>query len=113
MAGSPTQRSLKALRAKGWLCAIVEHWNPHVGIRQDLFGCIDILALKDGVTLAVQTTTASNVAARLAKIRANPKLPELVKAWRVEVHGWAKPTKTIRVWRQRVELVQLEREVAA
>lgn len=102
MAGSPTRRSLQALRAEGWLCAIVERWNPHVGIRQDLFGCIDVLAVKDGATLAVQTTTASNVAARVKKILLNPKLPELLKAWRVEVHGWTRPTKRIRRWRQRV-----------
>ena len=45
---SPTQRTLRALRERGLVCAIVEKWNrfagPH-GIRQDLFGIIDILAL--------------------------------------------------------------------
>lgn len=49
MAGlTPTQRTLRALRSRGLVCAIVEKWNqyagPH-GIRQDLFGIIDVIAL--------------------------------------------------------------------
>jgi len=103
MTGSPTQRSLAALRATDWLCAVVEHWNHHAKIRQDLYGFVDILAVKPGITLAVQTTTASNVAARVAKIRESPHLARVLAAgWRVEVHGWARPTKRIRVWRLRV-----------
>jgi hypothetical protein len=45
---SPTQRTLRALREQGLVCAIVEKCNPYGGphgIRQDLFGIIDILAL--------------------------------------------------------------------
>lgn len=48
MAVTPTQRTIRALREMGRKCAIVEKWNPHVGdhgIRQDLFGIIDIIAL--------------------------------------------------------------------
>lgn len=49
MAGlTPTQRTLRALRDRGLVCAIVEKFNayagPH-GLRQDLFGIIDVLAL--------------------------------------------------------------------
>lgn len=49
MAGlSNTQRTLRALRERGLVAAIVEKWNayagPH-GLRQDLFGILDILAL--------------------------------------------------------------------
>lgn len=49
MAGlTPTQRTLRALREQGRVCAIVEKFNayagPH-GLRQDLFGIIDVLAL--------------------------------------------------------------------
>ena len=45
---SPTQRTMRLLREAGSICAVVEKWNPHVGphgIRQDLFGIIDILVL--------------------------------------------------------------------
>ena len=45
---TPTQRTLRALRDRGMVCAIVEKFNayagPH-GLRQDLFGIIDVLAL--------------------------------------------------------------------
>lgn len=109
MAGSPTQRSLAALRKAGWLCAIVEHWNPHVGIRQDLFGVADILAVKTGERpLLVQTTSAPNVAARVTKIRASPHLATLLAVFQVRVEGWAKPTKTIRTWRYRVVPITAE-----
>ena len=65
---TPTQRTLAYLREEGYLCAIVEKWNPHVKIRQDLFGFIDILAIKKGETLAVQCTS-TGVAARVKKIQ--------------------------------------------
>ena len=48
MSLSPVQRTLRALRDQGRVCAIVERFNPYAGphgIRQDLFGIIDILAL--------------------------------------------------------------------
>ena len=45
---SATARTMRALRSQGTLCAVVEKFNPHAGphgIRQDLFGIIDVLAL--------------------------------------------------------------------
>lgn len=48
MSTSPTQRTIRALRDGGLVCGIVERFNTHVGphgIRQDLFGIIDIIAL--------------------------------------------------------------------
>jgi len=63
MANSNTQRTLKALRAQGFKCAVVEKWNafagPH-GIRQDMFGIIDIIALDParGVVGVQSTGTA-------------------------------------------------------
>jgi hypothetical protein len=48
MATTPTQRTIRELRNQGRRCAIVEKWNafigPH-GVRQDLFGIIDVIAL--------------------------------------------------------------------
>lgn len=88
---SPTQRSLKKLRDEGWLVAITERWNPHAKIRQDLFGFVDLLAVKDGQTLAVQTTSGANVSARVKKIADVESLPAIRKAgWSVHVHGWRK-----------------------
>lgn len=91
MATSPTTLSLKLMREEGYLCAIVEKWNPHAKIRQDLYGFIDILGIKEGETLAVQCTTKNNAQARVVKIADHDNLPEVRKAeWKIEVHGWEK-----------------------
>lgn len=45
---TPTQRTMRHLRHDGATCAVVEKWNQHVGphgIRQDLFGFVDVLVL--------------------------------------------------------------------
>ena len=90
-AASPTQRSLAELRDRGYLAAVVERWNPYARIRQDLFGIIDLVAVKAGETLGVQTTSGSNVAARITKIQDSPALAQLRAAgWRIAVHGWRK-----------------------
>lgn len=88
---SPTQRSLQLLRKDCQLVQVVEKWNPHAKIRQDLFGFIDILAIRDGETIAVQTTSGSSVSARIKKIQDSDALAHIRKAnWRVVVHGWRK-----------------------
>ena len=87
---SPTQRSLEYLRDQGYLCAIVEHWNPFARIRQDLWGWADILAIRKDEVLAVQVT-ASAVSERIKKIEASETLPKVREAGiRIEVHGWRK-----------------------
>lgn len=88
---SPTQLSLRHLRAEGWLAAVVEHYNPHARVRNDLFGFIDVLAIRPDETLAVQATTASNVSSRVHKIADHSNIAAVREAgWRIEVWGWAK-----------------------
>jgi len=88
---TPTQRSLKLLRDEGWRVAIVEHWNSFARIRQDLFGIIDLLCVKDGVTMGVQTTSYSNVSARINKMQESEHIGALREAeWVLRVHGWRK-----------------------
>lgn len=88
---TPTQRSLKMLRDDGWACWVVEHWNSYASIRQDLFGCIDILCLRGNETLAVQTTSGSAVSARVKKMEDNEYLPKMRDAnWTIRIHGWRK-----------------------
>ena len=124
---SPTQRSLQYLRKSGYVCQVVEHWvamrgagqRPGAGIRRDLFGFIDILALLDGQVLAVQCTAKSGVSARLRKITGRQRLPddpeerakaeeaaawfercvrECLKAgWTIAVHGWEKGDRQPRI----------------
>lgn len=115
MPTSPTQKTLKHLRQQGYTCAIVEKWNAHTQVRQDLFGFVDVLAVGPGGTLAVQTTTNSNFSSRMTKIlgrkapddakglekalRLREKLIACLQAgWVVQVHGWDKaPSKPPRI----------------
>ena len=99
---SPTQRSKKFMEKQGYLCAITERWNPHVNIRQDLFGFIDMIAIKGDDVLAIQTTSGSNVSARIKKIvslhTAGVWLESVHR--RIVVHGWSKqgPRGKRKVW---------------
>ena len=100
---SPTQRSLKMLRADGYTCQVVEHFNHFARIRQDLFGGIDILAIRPGEILGVQTTDGSSVSKRLAKLRSEPKLAAWLNAGgKLVVHGWRKLERTGK-WECRIE----------
>lgn len=82
---------MKFLREKGYFVAKTEHWNSFARIRQDLFGIVDVLAVKPGETLAVQATSASNVSSRVTKIAEHESTPKLREAgWRIWVIGWTK-----------------------
>lgn len=92
---SPNARTLIWLRKLGYLPAVVEQRLPIPGrfVTRDLFGILDIIAIKDGERgcLGVQATTVSNLSARLAKARAN----EHLRVWKQAgnafcVVGWAK-----------------------
>lgn len=88
---SPTARTLAELRKRGYMAAVVERWNPHAHIRQDLFGIVDVLGIKEGETVAVQATSGSNVASRLTKIAEHESTPIIRRAgWKFFVHGWRK-----------------------
>jgi len=100
---SLTQRSLATLRAAGWYAAVVEHWNPHAHIRQDLFGIGDIIAVRSsspGCAL-IQCTSGSNVSARVKKILDAPVTMTWLAAGNVlAVWGWVKkgPRGKRKVW---------------
>ena len=74
---SPTQRTLAECKRRGWIAQVVERWNAHARIRQDLFGFIDVLALDGKRTYGIQATSATNVASRLHKIHDS----EMKSAW--------------------------------
>ena len=94
---SPTQRTLRALRQEGRLCAITEKWNAHAGpfgIRQDLFGFIDVLALdRQRGFVGVQCCAGSGHAARRTKILNdchNEALEWLHCGGKIEIWSWRK-----------------------
>lgn len=104
MAASPTQRSIEFLRSQGFLVAVVEKYNHHAKVTQDLFGVIDILAIRKNETLAIQTTSGSNLASRRKKILFHENLPLIQAAgWQVKLHGWRKNVKS--KWVLREELL--------
>jgi hypothetical protein len=73
------------------MVATVEYYNAYTRRKHDLFGCIDLLAIGNGETLAIQVTSKSNMSARIKKIEDSAALPEMLRSgWRILVHGWWK-----------------------
>jgi len=112
---SPTQRSLAHARKLGMTCQVVEKWNPHAKIRQDLFGCIDILAMDDSGKglLGIQACAGASHAARREKAFNEPRLKQwLLQPARFEVWSWSKqgPRGKRKLWTlRREELTSLKK----
>lgn len=88
---SPTQRSLALLKDAGWTVAIVERWNPHARIRQDLFGFADLIAMKPGEKPLLVQVTSTGWASRIRKVLDEPlAATALLSGFSIEVHGWRK-----------------------
>lgn len=88
-APTPTARSMAHLRALGWTVGVVEQRIPRTNITRDLFGFVDLVAIRGPVTLAVQVTSGSNVASRVRKIAEADDVGAVREAgWRIVVHGW-------------------------
>lgn len=107
---TPTQRTLALARELGYTVAVVEKWNPHAKVRQDLFGCIDLVAMREGVgIIGIQACAGSSHAARRDKMLAEPRLKTWVACGaRAEVWSWAKQggrgeRKTWKVRREEVK----------
>ena len=102
---TPTQRSLALLRERNWAPWVVERWIAPVKRRLDLWNVIDILCMTEGHVIGVQTTSGSNVSARVKKIR-ECEYFEKMKAANIQllVHGWRKNSKNRWVLRE-IEVV--------
>jgi hypothetical protein len=118
MATSNTQRTIRELRNQGRTCAIVEKWNQHVGpygVRQDLFGIIDILALDPERGVVGIQSCGSDFAAHERTIledRAQESIEWLkTPGTSLELWGWRKVKlkrggKAMR-WQPRVRVFEL------
>lgn len=104
---SPTQRALAECKRRGYVAQVVERFNSFTKRRHDLFGCIDIVAVTPwspvmsagdprwsiqvgtgpGAIIGIQVTSGTNHAARIAKIKAEPRMA-----------AWAKAGGLIWVW---------------
>ena len=119
---SPTQRTLRACRDAGRFVDKCERWNPYggarkpdgsaIGIRQDLFGFVDIVALDDAI-VAIQCCAGSGHAAHRQKIIES----EYAAAWlraggQIEIWSWrkvkVKRRGKLERWQPRVEYITNE-----
>lgn len=86
---SPTSQSLAKLRAEGYTAEVVEQRLPHAKTTRDLFGFVDIVAIRGAETLAVQTTSVDHISHRRSKIAESPHLAAVLAAgWTIRIHGW-------------------------
>lgn len=88
---TPTSRSLKYLKELGYTCQVVEKFLPFAKVRVDLFGGIDIVAIKEGIPgiLGIQATSTGNINARVKKLQEI----EALALWKrcgnsLQVWGW-------------------------
>lgn len=97
---TPTARSSKWLRDRGWIVARVEQrlHMPKAAfpITKDAFGFGDLLAahMDRGIAL-VQVTSTGNLTKRVTKITQDKKVSDYATMWlqsggHIQVHGWAK-----------------------
>ena len=115
---SPTQRTLRELRQLGRVCGIVERFNAHAGpfgVRQDLFGFIDIIALdpERGI-VGVQSCGQSHAAhkRKILEERNQEALEWLKCGGTIELWSWTKRKlkrggKALR-WVPRIECITTE-----
>lgn len=123
MVMSPTARTLAYCKKKGIMAGVVERWipipnHPAGGIRKDLFGFIDLIAIPHGKsnvggTVAIQATSTANMSARFHK--ATEECAEALTEWlyamnTFEIWGWAKRGKVgkRKLWTLRRVEVKLE-----
>ena len=111
MAGiSPTQRTLKANKDLNRDCGIVERWQQYggkFGIRQDLFGFIDIIAIDEFEGIVGIQSTGQDFSGHIKKIM---NLEEIVKEWLhhapLELWSWRKVKKKrggkAMIWKARI-----------
>lgn len=100
---TPTALTRQKLAAEGWHAELVEQTirGGRITFKRDLFGFADFLAIRGDEILLVQTTSYSNVPARVRKITDSPLLPLVRKAgFGIHVHGWRKRGTE---WQLRVE----------
>lgn len=119
MSTSPTQRTIRELKNQGRKCAVVEKFNAFVGphgIRQDLFGIIDVIALDPQRGVIGVQSCGSDFAAHERKFfdeRAEECIDWLSTPGTVlELWGWRKVKlhrggKAMR-WQPRIKEFQVE-----
>lgn len=110
---SPTSRTLDKLRKFGCCAGVVERFNRFAGPfgkRQDLFGCIDLIAIRPGRIIGIQATNQSNHSSHVVKALAEPRLRLWLEAGGgYEIWSWAKKgPKDKKRWDVRIQKITLK-----
>lgn len=106
---SPTQRSLALLKKEGYKPWIVESYNSFGHNRVDLYSFLDIVALRGGDNgiLGVQTTSISNISARVHKITGIPVSHLWLETGnRIWIVGWGKIKNK---WKYKIVQLKLDK----
>lgn len=93
---SPTARSLKIMRERGYKAFTTSYWNSFAKKRIDFAGFADIVCFgkKERGCTAVQATSTSNILSRYNKIVGSINAEEwLLGENKILVHGWGKKGK--------------------
>lgn len=86
-----TRKTLELLRDQGYKVGIVEKVIPRVFIKKDLFGIIDIIAIKPGEIIGVQSTSWNKRLEHLATIRCSENtVPWLESGAKLLLVSWKK-----------------------
>ena len=109
---TPTSRTLKYYRDAGYMVGVVERFNSHTKTRHDLFGFIDLVAVRNGRTVGIQATSTGTVSSRIAKIRDerhDEALQWLMAGNEIVVIGWKKYKKAIdrKYWRETITQIEM------
>lgn len=86
------KRTEELWRSRGCSFAIAESYNAFAGVKHDLFGFIDAIAVgPDEGVVGIQMTSRSNMAARMSKAKACPAFANWIASGaRFVVIGWSK-----------------------
>jgi len=89
---SPTTRSKEELKERGYHVEKVEYFNTFSHRMKDLWGFIDLIAIKKGEVLAVQVTGGmQHKQPHLDKMTGNELFPLVKSAGiKIELHTWRK-----------------------
>lgn len=87
---SPSARSKAYMVKQGYIVGTVERYCSSTKRRHDLFGFIDLIAVRGSDVVGIQSTSDANLAARISKAEALPTFSVWLRAGRVEFHGWGK-----------------------
>ncbi len=107
---SPTARTKRRLELEGYRCGVVERFvpAPHLdgpGIRKDLFGFIDMIAIGHGKIIGVQCCAGSGHANHVTKILGlrEPAIDWLDAGGLILLQSWRKYKEAVerKYWRPR------------